>query len=203
MIRILRATRLPSWQPIRCMAANGGRKKVNWEDIPGGLRGNNALGIRREDKNRWERRAPLTPAHVKKLVKKGVRVFVQPSTLRIFPDSDYEQAGAVVQEDLSPASVVFGVKEVPIHKLIPKRTYMFFSHTIKAQEYNMPLLDAIMENQIRLLDYERIVDADGNRLVRFGRYAGYAGMVDFLHSLGNRLLAMGYSTPFMHIGYTH
>ena len=51
--------------------------------------------------------------------------------------------------------------------------------------------------QIRLLDYERIVDADGNRLVRFGRYAGYAGMVDFLHSLGNRLLAMGYSTPFM------
>ena len=38
---------------------------------------------------------------------------------------------------------------------------------------------------IRLIDYERIVDDKGQRLVRFGRYAGYAGMVDFLHGFGN------------------
>jgi alpha-aminoadipic semialdehyde synthase len=57
------------------------------------LKGNNAIGIRREDKNRWERRTPLTPAHVDALVKQGVSVFVQPSTLRIFPDAEYARAG--------------------------------------------------------------------------------------------------------------
>jgi alpha-aminoadipic semialdehyde synthase len=52
----------------------------------------------------------------------------------------------VVTEDLSEAGVILAVKEVPIHKLIPNRSYMFFSHTIKAQGYNMPMLDAILEN---------------------------------------------------------
>jgi alpha-aminoadipic semialdehyde synthase len=137
------------------------------------------------------------------LVKDGVRVLVQPSTLRIFADSEYVRAGAAVQEDLSGASVVLAVKEVPLHRLLPKRTYCFFSHTIKAQEYNMPLLDAVLENHIRLIDYERICDHTGARLVRFGHYAGYAGMIDFFHCLGNRLLAMGYSSPFLHVGYTH
>lgn len=54
-------------------------------------------------------------------------------------------AGAQIQEDISDASVIFGVKQVPIDALIPGKTYCFFSHTIKAQESNMPLLDAILE----------------------------------------------------------
>jgi hypothetical protein len=33
---------------------------------------------------------------------------------------------------------------VPPAKLLPGRTYMFFSHTIKAQPYNMPMLDDIL-----------------------------------------------------------
>jgi len=52
--------------------------------------------------------------------------------------------------------VIFGVKEVPIENLIPNKTYFFFSHTIKAQEYNMPLLDAMLKNNIRMIDYECI-----------------------------------------------
>lgn len=39
------------------------------------------------------------------------------------------------------------VKEVPAHLLIPERTYVFFSHTIKAQAENMPLLNTILEKQ--------------------------------------------------------
>lgn len=57
----------------------------------------------------------------------------------------YLNAGAVVTEDISEASVIFGVKQVQIADLIPGKTYCFFSHTIKAQESNMPLLDAIIE----------------------------------------------------------
>jgi alpha-aminoadipic semialdehyde synthase len=57
----------------------------------------------------------------------------------------YAAAGAVIQEDISEASVIFGVKQAPVDLLIPNKTYCLFSHTIKAQEANMPLLDAILE----------------------------------------------------------
>ena len=43
------------------------------------------LGIRRETINAWERRAPLAPAHVKKLVDSGVKVLIQPSNRRAYP----------------------------------------------------------------------------------------------------------------------
>lgn len=50
-----------------------------------------AIGIRREDKNRWERRAPLAPSHVKELVKRGITVIVQPSSLRTYSDKQYAE----------------------------------------------------------------------------------------------------------------
>lgn len=57
----------------------------------------------------------------------------------------YAQAGATISEDLAEADVICGVKQVPIDTLLKDKTYAFFSHTIKAQEVNMPLLDAILE----------------------------------------------------------
>lgn len=48
-------------------------------------------GIRREDKSRWERRAPLAPQHVKHLVQRGIKVFIQPSNLRVFTDDEYRE----------------------------------------------------------------------------------------------------------------
>ena len=57
----------------------------------------------------------------------------------------YANVGALIQEDLSEASVIFGVKQVPIDLLEADKTFVFFSHTIKAQEANMPMLDAILE----------------------------------------------------------
>ena len=41
--------------------------------------------------------------------------------------------------------MIIGVKQVPVDQLTPNKTYCFFSHTIKGQEANMPLLDAILE----------------------------------------------------------
>lgn len=161
------------------------------------------IGMRREDKNRWERRAPLAPSHVSELVKRGVKVVVQPSNLRTYNDKTYREAGAIIQDDLSEADVIISVKEVPIPLLIPYKTYMFFSHTIKAQPNNMPMLDDILKKSIRLIDYERITDGESRRLVRFGQFAGYAGMIDMLHALGDRLLAKGYSTPLLHVGYSY
>jgi alpha-aminoadipic semialdehyde synthase len=103
------------------------------------------IGIRREDKNCWERRVPLVPRHVKKLVDSGIEVYIEPSTIRCFTDEEYEKAGAIITDDLSPANTILCVKEVPPRLLLNDKTYMYFSHTIKAQPQNMPALDAIMQ----------------------------------------------------------
>jgi len=150
-----------------------------------------AIGIRREDKREWERRAPLVPLHVAELVAAGTDVVVQPSEIRAFGDDDYRRAGARVQDDLSSAGVILAVKEVPMPLLIPGRVYVFFAHVIKGQEHNMPLLRQVLDLGITLVDYEKIADADGRRLVKFGRQAGQAGMVETLRALGRRLAAEG------------
>ncbi len=160
----------------------------------------NTIGIRREDKNEWERRVPLTPQAVKELKDKlGVRIIVQPSDLRIFKDDEYVQAGAEINEDLSEADTIFAVKEVPISFLEEGKTYVFFSHTIKGQKYNMGLLRRMIEKKINLIDYEKIVDDENRRLIFFGKYAGLAGMVETLHGLGQKLKLQGYDTPLQKI----
>lgn len=164
------------------------------------------IGILREVKNKWERRVPLTPSDVEILVKQGIQVLVQPSTKRIFTDQEFRKAGAVVTEDLTPASTIFGVKEFPAHQLIPNRSYVIFSHTIKAQSSNMPFLDACIKNNVRLFDYECIrqtKEAGGQRLVAFGQYAGIAGMIDTFRGVGERLLSLGFMSPFMGVASSY
>lgn len=58
------------------------------------------------------------------------------------------------------------------------------------------IIELILQN-IRLIDYEKLMDERGQRVVAFGKYAGLAGMVNILHGLGLRLLALGHHTPFM------
>jgi len=65
---------------------------------------------------------------------------------------------------------------------------MFFSHVIKAQEENMEMLDDILKKKINLIDYEKITNDAGKRLVAFGKYAGNSGTVDILSGLGSFLL---------------
>lgn len=162
------------------------------------------VGIRREDKNEWERRAPLTPDHVAGLIEDhGVDFTVQPSPLRAFPDRDYRAAGAEVAEGLADCRVVLGVKEIPLARLAAARTYVFFSHTGKAQAYNMPLLRRILDLRCTLLDYEHVLDERGRRLIFFGRFAGYAGMIDALWALGRRFADEGRRTPFERIRLAH
>jgi len=155
------------------------------------------IGIRREDKNEWERRVPLIPEHVKELKEKhGIETIIQPSKLRIFSDEEYRKAGAKIDESLNEADVIFGVKEIPEKFFSEGKTYVFFSHTIKGQSYNMGLLNSMVERKINLIDYERIVDENNRRLIFFGKFAGLAGMVETLHALGKKLKMQGYDTPF-------
>ena len=162
------------------------------------------IGIRREDKNEWERRSPLTPDHIAELVAKhGIEFVVQPAQTRAFPDKDFLAAGARVADELDRCRVVLGIKEIPVEALQPNTTYFYFSHTTKGQPHNMPMLDRLMELGCTLVDYEHVLDPHGRRLIGFGRYAGYAGMIDALWALGQRLQAEGQVTLFERVRLAH
>lgn len=168
--------------------------------------GNRIIGIRRENKNKWERRVALIPQDCKKLLQEGIRIIVQPSKLRCFTDKQYEDAGCEIKEDISEANMIIGVKEVPLDYLYPEKTYMYFSHTIKGQSANMPALKDILEKKIRLIDYECIKEANGlnpQRLVAFGRFAGLAGAIDFLQGMGEFLMSRKFFTPFIYTGLSY
>lgn len=162
------------------------------------------IGILRETYDDWERRTPLCPHHVEELLAGSSlsNVFVQPSSQRCFSNQDYEQAGAVISDDLSQADIILGVKRPSDpESLIEDKTYFFFSHVIKGQDSNMGLLQRVLDKNIQLVDYECIVEEQSgrsNRLVAFGRYAGLAGMIDTLYPLGRRLVTdYGIHTPFL------
>ena len=96
-----------------------------------------SLGVLAEAYSKWERRAPLTPLHVASLVRSGIEVRVVPSSKRIFTDEEYEAAGALLTEDLMPSHAILGVKQPRCGGLLEGKTYLFFSHVIKAQAENM------------------------------------------------------------------
>lgn len=146
------------------------------------------IGIRREDKDRWEARVPLVPGDVARLVREASIPFrVQRSSLRVFADEEYGRAGACLDDEVRGCGVVMAVKEIPRRFFERRGTYVFFSHTIKGQPHNMGMLRRMMELECQLVDYERITDERGARLVSFSRFAGLAGAVDTLWALGLRL----------------
>ncbi|MBE0643317.1 MAG: hypothetical protein IH600_04500 [Bacteroidetes bacterium] len=162
----------------------------------------NCIGIRKETKDKTQKRVPLSPEQVADLrTAHGLRVLVQSMPQRVFSDEDYSAAGAELTDDLSESNVVFGVKEIQPDLMLDGMAYVFFSHTIKAQPYNMAMLRHILDRRITLIDYELIKDEEGRRLVFFGNYAGYAGIIDSIWAMGRRLEAEGLITPFAHIRY--
>ena len=98
---------------------------------------------------------------------------------------------------------VLGIKEMPKDGFRDDGAYMFFSHTIKGQSYNMELLGNLVKHKCTLLDYETVVDDQNRRLIFFGRYAGLAGMIDTFWTLGQRLSALGHDTPFAALEPSH
>src|ERR1044071_6186393 len=114
------------------------------------------IGLIREGKIPADNRVALTPAQCKWIHKNSaeIKVVVQSSPQRCFADREYESAGAEVREDMSDCDILLGIKEVPVSQLIPGKTYLFFSHTRKKQPHNRQMLQAIIANNITLIDYE-------------------------------------------------
>lgn len=162
------------------------------------------IGIRREDKNEWERRVPLTPADLADLGRDHPLTFrVQRSPNRVFADAEFAAAGAELVDDIPDADVVLAVKEIPTRLLRAGKTYVYFAHVIKGQPYNMAMLRRLLELGATLIDYEKIVDARGRRLIYFSVHAGYAGMIETLWCAGQRLATLGVKTPLMEVKHAY
>ena len=150
------------------------------------------IGIIKEGKIPIDKRVPLTPSQAKNLSEKyKVEVRVQSSDVRCFSDNDYKEAGLPIVDDITDCDIILGVKEVPIEKLIAYKTHFFFSHTIKKQEYNRELLQAILAKNIRLIDWETLTNDNGHRIIAFGRWAGIVGAYNGLWTYGKRYNLFG------------
>jgi alpha-aminoadipic semialdehyde synthase len=162
------------------------------------------VGIRREDKSEWERRVPIIPRDARQLQEEyGIEFWVQPSEIRVFAEEAYREAGGRIEEDISPCPVVLAVKEMPTDFFTVGHTYVFFAHVIKGQPHNMPMLQALLNNNCQLIDYEKVTDDKGRRLIFFGHHAGLAGMIDSLWALGRRLAWEGIPNPFTELEQTY
>lgn len=146
------------------------------------------IGVLRETKNPPDRRVAIPPATGLKILNKypNVSIFIQPSDIRCFTDSEYREQGYFLTEDLYDCDILIGVKEVYIPTLIPNKTYLFFSHTAKKQTYNRELLHQIIKRNITLIDYEYLTDSARRRLVAFGHWAGVVGAYKALRAHGLR-----------------
>ena len=129
---------------------------------------------------------------------------------------------------MEPAHIILGIKEPPVDEIHIQpvsnvaRTYLMFSHTIKGQLYNMPLLSKFIKQRINaadagllptLIDYELLTNESGQRNVGFGWYAGgrymlirraglinipsVAGVLEGLISTAQLYLELGVALPFL------
>lgn len=149
---------------------------------------NQRIGLIKEGKIPADNRVALTPAQCKWIQKNapGIQIVLQSSPDRCFSDREYLMAGAEVKDNLSDCDILLGIKEVPVSQLIAGKTYLFFSHTKKKQPHNQKLLQAILEKNITLIDFECLEHEDGQRIIGFGFFAGVVGAHNGMMAYGNR-----------------
>ncbi len=149
------------------------------------------LGLIKEGKVPSDNRVALTPKQCTWLMSQypSWEIIVESSVNRCYTDQEYELEGIKIVKDISGANILLGIKEVPKEQLIPNKTYLFFSHTKKAQTYNQELFQCMMDKNITLIDYECLEHEDGQRLIGFGFFAGIVGAHNGIMAYGNRTKA--------------
>jgi saccharopine dehydrogenase (NAD+, L-lysine forming) len=162
------------------------------------------LGIVREGKVPPDKRVPLLPDQCAEVLSQFSRadITVQPSDIRCIANSEYVTQQIKLDEDLSSCDVLMGIKEVPAHLLIPNKTYLFFSHTIKKQPHNKHLLQTALEKKVTLIDYECLTDSSGKRVIAFGRFAGIVGAYNAILNYGKKFQLFDLERAYRCFDYT-
>lgn len=146
------------------------------------------IGLIKETKTPVDNRVALSPEQMAMLQKEYPqhKFVVQSSSIRAYTDTEYAQAGIEVCSNMSDCDLLFGIKEADIQSLIPNKHYFFFGHIAKMQEYNRPLIQALMNRHITFTDYEYLTDDKGARMCAFGWWAGVVGTYYTLQGYGLR-----------------
>lgn len=127
-----------------------------------------------------EERVGITPEGAAALVKAGIRVTVERSSVRAIPLEGYVSAGCeIAAENLWPKApaeaVIFGLKELPEDGTPLTHRHIMFGHAYKGQPAGRELLRRFKAGGGVLYDLEYLVGEDGRRVAAFGYWAGYAG----------------------------
>lgn len=144
------------------------------------------IALIKETKTPTDNRVALSPKQVAELNSRYPQhcIVVQASNIRSYSDEEYRAEGVEVVEDVRDCDVLFGIKEARIDSLISNKHYFFFGHIAKMQEYNRPLLQALMQKHITFCDYEYLVDDNNVRVCAFGWWAGVVGVYYTLRGYG-------------------
>ncbi|MDK2775318.1 MAG: saccharopine dehydrogenase [Tabrizicola sp.] len=127
-----------------------------------------------------EERVGLTPEGAAALIKAGIRVTVERSSVRAIPLDGYVAAGCeIAAENLWPTApadaIIFGLKELPEDGTALTHRHIMFGHAYKGQPAGRELLKRFKAGGGTLYDLEYLVGEDGRRVAAFGYWAGYAG----------------------------
>ncbi|MBC2836170.1 saccharopine dehydrogenase [Paragemmobacter straminiformis] len=127
-----------------------------------------------------EERVGLTPEGAAALVRAGIRVTVERSSVRAIPIDGYVAAGCeIVAENLWPEAprdaIIFGLKELPEDGTPLVHKHIMFGHAYKGQPAGRELLKRFKAGGGTLYDLEYLVDESGRRVAAFGYWAGFAG----------------------------
>jgi saccharopine dehydrogenase (NAD+, L-lysine forming) len=127
-----------------------------------------------------EERVGLTPEGAAALIKAGIRVTVEHSSVRAIGIDGYIAAGCeIAAENLWPEApadaIIFGLKELPEDGTPLTHRHIMFGHAYKGQPAGRVLLQRFKAGGGSLYDLEYLVNEDGRRVAAFGYWAGYAG----------------------------
>ena len=127
-----------------------------------------------------EERVGLTPEGAAALIKAGIRVTVEHSSVRAIGIEGYIAAGCeIAAENLWPEApadaIIFGLKELPEDGTPLTHRHIMFGHAYKGQPAGRVLLQRFKAGGGSLYDLEYLVNEDGRRVAAFGYWAGYAG----------------------------
>jgi saccharopine dehydrogenase (NAD+, L-lysine-forming) len=127
-----------------------------------------------------EERVGITPEGAAALVRAGLRVTVERSSVRAIPPEGYVAAGCEIAEEgawpLAPAdAIIFGLKELPEDGTPLTHRHIMFGHAFKGQPAGRVLLQRFKAGGGALYDLEYLVDETGRRVAAFGYWAGFAG----------------------------
>ncbi|MDE2446560.1 MAG: saccharopine dehydrogenase, partial [Alphaproteobacteria bacterium] len=134
----------------------------------------------RAEQRAHEERVGLTPEGAAALIKAGIKVTVEASSVRAIPIDGYKAAGcAIAPENFWPTApadaIIFGLKELPEDGTPLTHRHIMFGHAYKGQPAGQVLLKRFKTGSGTLYDLEYLVDEKGRRVAAFGYWAGFAG----------------------------